>query len=108
MEFAKVVPDGLLVFFPSYGLMYNCERFWRSERIWEQIEQQKRIFMEPKTKDALKEAMKQYYSNINQLKGAIFMAVLRGKVSEGLDFADMYGRGVVIGKFIAINDRLTS
>lgn len=29
-------------------------------------------------------------------KGAIFMAVCRGKVSEGLDFADMYGRAVII------------
>lgn len=83
--------------------MYKCENFWRSQRIWGKIEEQKPIFMEPRNKDALKQAMRQYYGNINQQKGAIFMAVLRGKVSEGLDFADMYGRGVIIGKSIAIN-----
>lgn len=30
------------------------------------------------------------------MKGAIFMAVCRGKVSEGLDFADTNGRAVII------------
>lgn len=29
-------------------------------------------------------------------KGAIFMAVCRGKVSEGLDFADINGRAVIV------------
>lgn len=56
----------------------------------------KPIFIEPDTKEKLKLTMNEYYAKINQNKGAIFMAVLRGKVSEGLDFADMYGRGVVI------------
>lgn len=28
--------------------------------------------------------------------GTIFMAILRGKVCEGLDFADIYGRAVII------------
>lgn len=42
--------------------------------------------------------MTDYYANINdpRTKGAIFMAVCRGKVSEGLDFADMNGRAVII------------
>lgn len=42
--------------------------------------------------------MKNYYRKINSetQKGAIFMAVCRGKVSEGLDFADINGRAVII------------
>lgn len=40
--------------------------------------------------------MQAYNTCIKQNNGAIFMAVLRGKVSEGLDFADMYGRAVII------------
>lgn len=42
--------------------------------------------------------MKDYYAKINDAtcKGAIFLAVCRGKVSEGLDFADMNGRAVII------------
>lgn len=42
--------------------------------------------------------MLEYYAKINDpaCKGAIFMAVCRGKVSEGLDFADANGRAVFI------------
>lgn len=42
--------------------------------------------------------MTDYYASINDpiTKGAIFLAVCRGKVSEGLDFADTFGRAVMI------------
>lgn len=42
--------------------------------------------------------MNDYYSRIRdpQYKGAIFMGVCRGKISEGLDFADSNGRAVMI------------
>nr|KAG5688345.1 hypothetical protein BaRGS_027887 [Batillaria attramentaria] len=43
-------------------------------------------------------AIDDFYEKINdpKLNGAVFMAVCRGKVSEGLDFADNNGRAVVI------------
>lgn len=42
--------------------------------------------------------MNEYYARIKnpQYKGAIFMGVCRGKLSEGLDFVDMNGRAVII------------
>lgn len=42
--------------------------------------------------------MNEYYKKIQDpaYKGAIFMAVCRGKVSEGLDFANANGRAVII------------
>lgn len=42
--------------------------------------------------------MNDYYKKIEEpdSRGAIFMGVCRGKVSEGLDFADVNGRGVII------------
>lgn len=96
IKVAKVVPDGLLIFFKSYGMMETCERLWRRSSIWTDLQQQKPIFIEPKDKHELKPMMLAYNASVDQNKGAIFMAVLRGKVSEGLDFADMYGRGVII------------
>lgn len=98
LESSKVIPDGLLVFFPSYIVMNKCTAFWRENGIWLSINQQKKIFEEPRTKQDFSDTMKNYYATINDpdSKGAIFMAVMRGKVSEGLDFADMYGRGVII------------
>lgn len=42
--------------------------------------------------------MQEYYQKINDpdYKGAIFMGVCRGKVSEGLDFIDANGRAVLV------------
>lgn len=42
--------------------------------------------------------MTDYYARVNdpQYKGAIFIGVCRGKISEGLDFANLNGRAVVI------------
>lgn len=98
LEFSKVVPDGLLVFFPSYSVMNKCTAFWRENGIWLSIDQQKKIFEEPRTKQEFSDIMKNYYATINDpdSRGAICMAVMRGKVSEGLDFADMYGRAVIV------------
>lgn len=99
LEFAKVVPDGLLVFFPSYILMEKFIGMWKADTTtWTSIDEQKKIFVESKIKAEFETQMKGYYDTINDSdsNGAIFMAVLRGKVSEGLDFADMYGRGVLI------------
>lgn len=40
--------------------------------------------------------MDNYYKNISNGKGSVFFAVCRGKVSEGLDFANSRGRAVII------------
>lgn len=91
-----MIPDGMLIFFSSYVVMNLCVDYWESEGILVQIHQQKEIFYEPRTKDEFTKTMRGYYKAVDKERGAIFMAVLRGKVSEGLDFADMYGRAVLI------------
>lgn len=98
LKFSKVVPEGLLVFFVAYSVMDNCIQFWERNGIYNAIDKEKTIFIEPRNKTELKKAMTDYYTKINEenSNGAIFMAVLRAKVSEGLDFADMYGRAVII------------
>lgn len=98
LSFSRVVPDGLLVFFPSYPIMAKCQEMWQSEGIWSSINSIKPIFVEPQRKDTFNAVISDYYSKINDpsTRGACFMAVCRGKVSEGLDFADMNGRAVII------------
>ncbi|XP_071118557.1 regulator of telomere elongation helicase 1-like [Haliotis cracherodii] len=97
-NFARVVPNGLLVFFPSYPVMEKCVEFWQDNNIWSRITQYKPVFVEPRGKAAFTDAMDEYYEKINDptQNGAIFMAVCRGKVSEGLDFSDNNGRAVMI------------
>lgn len=98
VNFARIVPEGLLVFFPSYGVLDQCKQHWEGSGIWSQICNIKEIFVEPRGKRDLNDVMNAYYSRIVQpgSKGACFLAVCRGKVSEGLDFADHNGRAVIL------------
>ncbi|XP_044519816.1 regulator of telomere elongation helicase 1 [Gracilinanus agilis] len=95
---ARVVPHGLLVFFPSYPVMEKSLEYWRDHDFARKIEELKAIFVEPRSKGGFTEVIDAYYEKIvcPKSNGATFMAVCRGKASEGLDFADMNGRGVII------------
>lgn len=64
--------------------------------MWADIASKKPIFLEPRGKDQFTSTMEEFYQAIRDSKGACFMAVCRGKVSEGLDFADRNGRAVII------------
>nr|XP_027328868.2 regulator of telomere elongation helicase 1 isoform X1 [Anas platyrhynchos] len=94
----RVVPHGLLVFFPSYPVMDKSLEYWREHDFAKRIEEVKPIFVEPKYKGSFAVVMDAYYDKIvcPKSNGAAFFAVCRGKASEGLDFADINGRGVII------------
>ncbi|XP_039720761.1 regulator of telomere elongation helicase 1 isoform X3 [Pteropus medius] len=95
---ARVVPHGLLVFFPSYPVMEKSLEFWRARDFASKLEALKPLFVEPRSKAGFSEVIGAYYTSVIRpgSRGAAFLAVCRGKASEGLDFADMNGRGVVV------------
>jgi len=104
LDICKTIPHGVLVFFPSYKMLNDLSERWKSNGTWQQLFERKAIVTEPRFGDQLDVAMKEFYSVIeasnNQPNeygqdGALFMAVCRGKVSEGLDFADNNARAVV-------------
>uniref|UniRef100_A0A8C3JC05 Regulator of telomere elongation helicase 1 n=1 Tax=Calidris pygmaea TaxID=425635 RepID=A0A8C3JC05_9CHAR len=94
----RVIPHGLLVFFPSYPVMDKSLEYWREHDFAKRIEEVKPMFVEPRNKGSFAEVMDAYYDKVACPKsnGAAFLAVCRGKASEGLDFADINGRGVII------------
>ncbi|XP_061864757.1 regulator of telomere elongation helicase 1 isoform X2 [Colius striatus] len=94
----RVVPHGLLVFFPSYPVMDKSLEYWREHDFAKRIEEVKPMFVEPRNKGSFAEVMGAYYDKVvcSKSNGAAFLAVCRGKASEGLDFADINGRGVII------------
>ncbi|GAB2293557.1 Regulator of telomere elongation helicase 1 [Dionaea muscipula] len=107
VNITRIVPDGLLVFFPSYYLMEQCIACWKdnfhgnpvsSSTIWERICRHKQPVVEPRQSSLFSVAIDDYMSKLkdNSTSGAVFFAVCRGKVSEGLDFTDHAGRAVVI------------
>ncbi|KAI9203774.1 helicase C-terminal domain-containing protein [Polychytrium aggregatum] len=103
-NFVVVIPDGMLVFFPSYAAMKSCCDYWAippltgGNSIINRIKKHKDLVIEPRGKEDFGEAMKQFYDKLNdgRFGGAVFFAVCRGKASEGLDFSDARGRAVVI------------
>eukprot|EP00045_Choanoeca_perplexa_P015533 m.196481 g.196481 ORF g.196481 m.196481 type:complete len:1095 (-) comp17014_c0_seq2:50-3334(-) len=104
INFSRIVPAGLLVFFPSYGVMKTCVEFWQEchggskVSVWDRLSNNKTVIVEPREKHEFVGAMHTFYEKVRDptLTGAIFLAVCRGKVSEGLDFANSNGRAVII------------
>lgn len=123
VNFARVVPDGLLVFFPSYGVMRACVEFWRSHgapSVWDRICNAKHAVVEPQDKKEFAAAFAEFNAALGLRStkgrderagddgggvengvarhrgGAAFFAVCRGKVSEGIDFPDKAGRAVIL------------
>lgn len=95
---ARIVPDGLLVFFPSYGVMHSCVNHWRSTGLWNQLETNKTCLVEPSNADEFHACYDSYNKALEEdsRRGAAFFAVCRGKLSEGIDFADKACRGVIL------------
>ncbi|AES68026.2 regulator of telomere elongation helicase 1 homolog [Medicago truncatula] len=103
VNLTRIVPDGLLVFFPSYYLLEQSIGCWKSlsndgSSIWERICKNKKPVIEPRESSMFTSSIKDYLTKLNDTtaSGAVFFAVCRGKVSEGLDFADHAGRAVVV------------
>ena len=66
--------------------------------IWERIVRYKAPVIEPRDSALFPQAIDEYKARLDDptTGGAVFFAVCRGKVSEGLDFSDRAGRGVII------------
>lgn len=98
LSVCSTVPDGLLVFFPSYAMMDKLTIRWKETGTFQRMTSLKPHVEEPRTggAEALRKTMNQYYRSINEGQGGLFFAVCRGKVSEGLDFSDQNARGVVV------------
>ncbi|CDQ67596.1 unnamed protein product [Oncorhynchus mykiss] len=81
VNLGRVVPHGLLVFFPSYPVMDKTLEFWRANGHADRIENIKPMFVEPRGKGTFTEIIDGYYEKVNdsKSKGGSFFAVCRGK-----------------------------
>ncbi|PPR81757.1 hypothetical protein GOBAR_AA38960 [Gossypium barbadense] len=133
-EIFKIVPGGCLIFFPSYKLMKKLSDRWHNTGQWSQLKARKPLFVEPRGGDQeeFETVLKGYYNSVSRVKkpvlqkrrrlkrtddnviesaevtsprGAAFLAVFRGKVSEGIDFSDDNARIAVGIPFPNINDK---
>ena len=94
-EFAKITPDGMVVFFPSYLYMEMIISMWQGMGVLDQIWQYKLLLVETPDAQETSLALETYRTACENGKGAILLCVARGKVSEGIDFDHHFGRTVL-------------
>ncbi|MED6127408.1 hypothetical protein PIB30_087875 [Stylosanthes scabra] len=103
-----VVPEGIVVFFPSFDYEGKVYETWESSGILERITRRKHIFREPRNNMDVESVLKEYKDTICALSslsreanqashsGAVLLAVVGGKISEGINLSDGMGRCVVM------------
>ncbi|KTW27717.1 hypothetical protein T552_02157 [Pneumocystis carinii B80] len=107
INLCRVIPDGVICFFPSYDYLENIIKKWTIKQegakfsIWERLEQKKRIFKEERFSTNIENILQSYSnaidsSNTSTCNGALLLSVVNGKLSEGINFSDKLGRGVII------------
>jgi chromosome transmission fidelity protein 1 len=102
LNICSVVPDGVVVFFPSYNFLESVMKRWQipvpggKGDIWERLETKKALFMERKEAKGGEDVLTQYTAAIDAGKGGLLLSVVGGKMSEGINFSDRLGRCVVI------------
>lgn len=98
-DICLIVPNGVLCFFPSYDRMNKLVSRWQGRGLITGVELKsgKHIFREQKGLGAneFEHLLSNYYRCANGPSGALLLAVYRGKVSEGINFADRAARAVI-------------
>ena len=95
LEFSRITPDGIVVFFPSYLYMESIISMWQGMGILDSIWNYKLILVETPDAQESSLALETYRTACGNGRGAILLCVARGKVSEGIDFDHHYGRAVL-------------
>ncbi|KAK1593517.1 DNA repair helicase [Colletotrichum navitas] len=120
LNMCNVVPDGVVVFFPSYGYLEEVVTAWKgvgpprnsqvqngATSIWDRLQQRKAVFSE--TRGGSSDEVLEAYSRAilgdgsepnsgaaAKRRGALLLSVVGGKMSEGINFSDRLGRCVII------------
>ena len=117
LNLSRVVPRGLVVFFPSFAMEDAFFAALRAQGLAAAIEEKKKIFREARgggggggvaagdaalNGDALFAAYAKHIDEAkcafpdDHVRGALLVSVMGGKLSEGINFCDDLGRCVVV------------
>ncbi|XP_052794616.1 ATP-dependent DNA helicase DDX11-like [Mya arenaria] len=96
----KVVPGGVICFFPSYDYEQFVYTHWENTGVLAKIGIKKKVFREPKKASQVDQVLARYSSCIQNctgsMTGSLLFCVVGGKMSEGINFADDMGRCVMM------------
>jgi Rad3-related DNA helicase len=103
-QLCRAVPDGALCFFPSYSFMRACVESWRDGerqgKVWDALCDAKSVILvegsEREEGLTFDEQLAKFKSSVACGRGALYLCVFRGKLSEGIDFSDEMARAVFL------------
>ncbi|KAJ3518949.1 hypothetical protein NM208_g14321 [Fusarium decemcellulare] len=105
LNLCALVPDGVVVFFPSYGYLDEVVAAWQKSQganaqpIWDRLGTRKALFKETRggsSEEVLHEYSDAILGDGSNGKGALLLSVVGGKMSEGINFSDRLGRCVIV------------
>uniref|UniRef100_K3W6Y0 Helicase ATP-binding domain-containing protein n=1 Tax=Globisporangium ultimum (strain ATCC 200006 / CBS 805.95 / DAOM BR144) TaxID=431595 RepID=K3W6Y0_GLOUD len=98
LNLARIVPGGIVVFFPSYRFEEMTVQRWQTTTQFHDLNARKQVFREPKQTDELARVLSQYSAACTSPcgRGAMLLSVVGGKMSEGINFSDDLARCVVM------------
>lgn len=109
ISLSKVIPFGLVVFLPSYSYEAHLVSEWKQSGLWNKLYRRKKIFREPKSAQHLDATLQSYAEQagtgglqddegdgVKTAGGALLLAVIGGKMSEGINLSNNMARGVVV------------
>lgn len=111
LQLSAVIPDGLVVFFPSYAYLDQVVLRWRTTKkgdgaaakpLWDRLQERKPVFRESKaalgtgTGAGTDDVLDRYSGSVAAGRGGLLLSVVGGKLSEGINFSDALGRGVAV------------
>lgn len=100
VNFANLIPDGVVVFFSSYKVLDICQSRWRQTEILTRLGKRKKIFAEPQSASEVDAVLTEYTEAIERPQqgrtGAVLFAVVGAKLSEGINFSDRLARAVLM------------
>ncbi|KAJ9568323.1 hypothetical protein OSB04_004289 [Centaurea solstitialis] len=103
-----VIPQGIVMFFSSFDYEEHVYNAWKTSGVLGRIMKKKHVLREPRKSTEVETVLKEYkesidaFSNANSRdgpmarNGAVLLAVVGGKISEGINFSDGMGRCVVM------------
>ncbi|PNS21686.1 hypothetical protein CAC42_1540 [Sphaceloma murrayae] len=93
------IPDGVILFFPSYAYLDTVVAAWRPNLL-PRISTLKPTFIDSRNANT-EHLLREYSTTITspapgEGKGALLLSVIGGKLSEGINFSDRLGRCVIV------------
>ncbi|CED84966.1 chl1 helicase [Phaffia rhodozyma] len=99
----NLVPDGVVVFLPSYRFLEKLKTTWEKSGLLAKLGMKKSLFYEPQAGGSVETVLEEYSTAINlgssatnKKSGALLLAVVGAKLSEGINFSDKLARAVVM------------